>query len=91
MADGGDVAGLDEEGGAAEAELDDLDPDRQPLAARIVKSFGVAVVSVALILGLMHVVLVPVRPGQKTPTAHPGGACAACHFVSDTAKTIEVD
>lgn len=70
---------------------DDLERPQEPLGMRLLKSTTVAVLAVLFALGAMHFVLPPLNADQKAPTQHPGGACVACHMVTDSAKTIEVD
>lgn len=55
-----------------------------------------ALVTAALIVGTgvvlwgsLHIFVRPVNPQQKTPDGHFGGACWACHFVSDSAKLVD--
>lgn len=70
---------------------EDLETPQEPLSMRLLKSITMAVLAILLALGVMHFVLPPLNSEQKTPTRHPGGACVACHMVTDSAKTIEVD
>lgn len=47
-------------------------------------------VAVALVL-VLHVFIRPVSPMQHSPAGHFGGACVACHFVSEGADVVPID
>lgn len=52
---------------------------------------AVVVVGVLALWLLVHVFISPVNPQQEAPTAHFGGPCWACHFVSESAEVRAVD
>ncbi|MDA3936788.1 MAG: hypothetical protein PF636_08015 [Actinomycetota bacterium] len=44
-----------------------------------------------LIWAAGHVFIQPISPDQETPREHVQDACWACHFVTSSADTVEID
>ena len=50
------------------------------------------IIAIIAVLWLaLHVFLRPVNPAQEQPSKHLPGPCWACHFVTDSAKLVEIE
>jgi len=52
---------------------------------------GMVVVLLLILVGALHVMIPWVNPSQAVPDGHATVACWACHIVTSSAQTIDVD